>query len=127
MPNLDAKSDLPAIEELQSIKFESEKVLRLAKRIGMKKKHHRKRIATLLIVIWVTPGLTRGQSSTPGPMPAPPKLASVIRPKQISPPKDDFAALKLTADQKAKIEQLDQDMKLRLDAVAKDERLTAEQ
>ena len=40
---------------------------------------------------------------------------------------DDFAGLKYTDEQKAKIDQIHQDMKSRMDAVVKDGKLTAEQ
>ena len=93
----------------------------------MKENQRRKPVATVLLFLCVTPGLTRAQSSTPGPMPAPRKGAPVLRPNRASQPADDFAGLKFTNDQKAKIDQIHQDMKSRMDAVAKDEKLTSEQ
>ena len=60
-------------------------------------------------------------------MPAPRKGAPVLRPNRASQPADDFAGLKFTNDQKAEIDQIHQDMKSRMDAVAKDEKLTSEQ
>ena len=95
--------------------------------MGMTKDQHKKRVATVLLSLCVTPGLTRAQSSTPSPMAAPRKGAPVIRPKRDSQPTDTFAGLKFTDDQKAKIDQIHQDMKSRRDAVVKDEKLTAEQ
>jgi hypothetical protein len=49
------------------------------------------------------------------------------QPKGDSQPTDDSAGLKFTVDQKAKIDQIHQDMKSRKDAVVKDEKLTVEQ
>jgi hypothetical protein len=93
----------------------------------MEKNQHTKGIATVLLFLCVTPGLTRAQSSTPSPMPAPPAGAPVIQPMRDSQPTDDFAGLKFIVDQKAKIDQIHQDMKSRKDAVVKDEKLTVEQ
>jgi len=93
----------------------------------MKKNRHTKRVATGLLFLCVMPGLTRAQSSTPGPMPAPPKAARVSRPKRVPSKADDFAGLNLTDDQKAQIDQIHQGMKTRRDAVVKDEKLTADQ
>jgi Spy/CpxP family protein refolding chaperone len=93
----------------------------------MKKNRHTKRLAAGLLFLSVMPGLTRAQSSTPTPMPAPPKAARVSRPKRAPSKADDFAGLTLTDDQKAKIDQVHQNMKTRRDAVVKDERLTADQ
>jgi Spy/CpxP family protein refolding chaperone len=95
--------------------------------MGMKKNRHTRRVATGLLFLCVMPGLTRAQSSTPSPMPAPPKAARVSRPKRVPSKADDFAGLNLTDDQKAKIEQVHQSMKRRRDAMVKDEKLTADQ
>lgn len=48
-------------------------------------------------------------------------------PKKATRPTDDFAGLNFTDDQKAKIEQVHKNTKARLDAVAKDEKLTPDQ
>jgi Spy/CpxP family protein refolding chaperone len=93
--------------------------------MGMKKDRHTKRLAAGLLFLCVMPGLTRAQNSTP--MPAPPKAARVSRPKGVPTKADDFAGLNLTDDQKAKIDQVHQNMKTRRDAVVKDEKLTADQ
>src|ERR1700674_3918610 len=95
--------------------------------MAMKKNRHRKRVSTGLLFLCVMPGLTRAQSSTPSPMPVPPKAARVSRPKRVPTKADDFAGLNLTDDQKAKIDQVHQSMKTRRDAVVKDEKLTADQ
>jgi len=67
--------------------------------MGMKKNRHMKRVATGLLFLCVMPGLTRAQSSTPSPMPAPPKAAHVSRPKRVPSKAHDFAGLKFTDDQ----------------------------
>jgi Spy/CpxP family protein refolding chaperone len=71
--------------------------------------------------------LTRAQSSPPSPAPTPRNTPPAVRPKKNAPPPDDFAGLQYTDEQKARIDQIHQDMKSRLDAVVKDEKLTAEQ
>lgn len=53
--------------------------------------------------------------------------APAARPKRGTPPTDDFAGLTFTDDQKAKIDQIHQNMKPRMDAVVKDEKLDAGQ
>jgi hypothetical protein len=93
----------------------------------MKKNRHTKRVATGLLFLCVMPGLTRAQSSTTSPMPAPPIAARVSRPMKVPSKADDFAGLNLTNDQKAQIDQVHQSMKTRRDAVIKDEKLTADQ
>src|SRR6202045_2706840 len=93
----------------------------------MKKNRHTKRLAAGLLFLCVMPGLTRAQSSTPSPMPAPPKAAGVSRTKRVPTKADDFAGLNLTDDQKAKIDQVHRNMKTRRDAVVEDEKLTADQ
>jgi Spy/CpxP family protein refolding chaperone len=75
----------------------------------------------------VAPGLTRAQSSTPGPVQTRRMVSPLARPKSNIGPTDDFAGLKYTDDQQAKIDQIHQNMKLRMDTVVKDEKLTAEQ
>jgi hypothetical protein len=73
------------------------------------------------------PGLTRAQSSPPGPAPTPRKTSPAARPKKNTPPPDDFAGFQYTDEQQARIDQIHQDVKSRRDAVVKDEKLTAEQ
>jgi hypothetical protein len=73
------------------------------------------------------PGVTRAQSSPPAPV-QPPRVASpAARPKSDTGPADVFAGLKYTDDQQAKIDQIHQNMKSRMDAVVKDDRLNADQ
>src|SRR5467141_1879170 len=81
-------------------------------------------VAAGFLFLCAAPGLTRAQSSPP---PTPRKTLPAARPKKDTRPTDDFAALQYTDDQKARIDQIHQDMKSRMDAVPKDEKLTAEQ
>ena len=84
-------------------------------------------VAAGFFFLFAAPGLTRAQSSPPGPgrnrRVAPP----AARPKSDTGPVDDFAGLMYTDDQKTKIDQIHQNMKARIDVVAKDEKLNADQ
>jgi len=95
----------------------------------MNKNRFAKRMAVAVgfFFLCAAPGLTRAQSSPPSPAPAPPKTAPAVRAKKNTPPPDYFAGLEYTDEQKAQIDQIHQDMKTRMDAVAKDQKLTAEQ
>jgi hypothetical protein len=74
------------------------------------------------------PELTRAQSSPPTPVQTPHTAPPAARPKKDTPPPpDDFAGLQYTDEQKARIDQIHKDMKLRVDTVAGNEKLTAEQ
>lgn len=101
----------------------------LKKKVRMNKNRFVKRVAVAAGVIFLcaTPGLTRAQSSPTGSLQTPPMASPVARPKKETRPRDDFAGLKFSEDQKAKINQIHQDMKSRMDAVVKDEKLSAEQ
>ncbi len=72
-------------------------------------------------------GLTRAQSSPPGPAQTRRRPTPVGRPTNDAGPTDDFAGLKYTNDQQAKIDEIHQNMKSRMDAVIKDEKLNADQ
>jgi len=95
----------------------------------MNKNRFAKRVAVAagLFFLCAAPGLTRAQSSPPSPVQPPPKPLPVVRPKKITPPTDDFAGLQYTDEQQATIDQIHQDVKSRIDAVVKNEKLTAEQ
>jgi Spy/CpxP family protein refolding chaperone len=54
-------------------------------------------------------------------------VSAAARPKRDTPPTDYFAGLTLTPDQKAKIDEIRQKTKSRLDAVVKDEKLDGDQ
>jgi len=94
----------------------------------MKKNRIKKQVkvaAGLLFLGWA-PGLARAQDSAPGSAP-PPHLASPeARVKKESHPPDDFAGLTYTDEQKAKIDQIRQTTRQRMDVVKKDEKLTPE-
>ncbi len=84
-------------------------------------------VAAGLLFLCVAPGLTRPQSSPPSPAPTPHKAPPVARPKKDTPPPGYSAGLQYTDEQKARIDQIHQDMKSRMDAAATNEKLTAEQ
>jgi Spy/CpxP family protein refolding chaperone len=88
-----------------------------------------KRVAVTvgLFFLSAAPGRTRVQSSPPGTVETPQETSPAAQPKKDTRPADDFAGLKYTDDQKAKIDQIHQDMKSRMDAVVKDEKLSPEQ
>ena len=83
-------------------------------------------IALGFISLGAVPGLTRTQSSPPSPAQNPRVTASARRPKKVTPP-DEFAGLTFTDEQKAKMDQIHQNMQPSMDAVVKDEKSTAEQ
>jgi hypothetical protein len=95
----------------------------------MNKNRFAKRLAVAggFLFLCGAPGLTRAQSSPPSPAPTPYKPLPAARPKKVTPLTDDFAGLQYTDDQKARIDQIHQDMRTRMDAVVKDEKLTVEQ
>jgi Spy/CpxP family protein refolding chaperone len=84
-------------------------------------------IAAGFFLLCATPGLTRAQSSPPSPVPSSHKVSPAARPKEDASQTDDFAGLKLTVEQKAKIEEIRQTMRSRMDAVVKDEKLDSYQ
>lgn len=118
--------DIPAVEDLYS---RMKKNASLKKGMRMNKNRFAKRIAVAagFFFLCAAPGLTRVQSSPPGPVQTPHMPSPAARPKRDTRPTDDFAGLNYTDDQKAKINQIHQDMKSRMDTVVKDEKLTAEQ
>jgi Spy/CpxP family protein refolding chaperone len=73
------------------------------------------------------PGLNCAQSSPAGPVLTPHKISPATGPKRSASETDDFAELKLTHEQKAKIDEIRQNMKSRIDVVVKDEKLNADQ
>jgi Spy/CpxP family protein refolding chaperone len=83
-------------------------------------------VAAGFLFLGCAPGLACAQNSVSGSAP-PPYLASPeARPKKQSQPPDDFAGLTYTDEQKAKIDQIRQDTKQRMDVVKKDEKLAPE-
>jgi murein tripeptide amidase MpaA len=101
----------------------------LEKWVRMNKNRFAKRlaVATGFFFLFAAPGLTRAQSNTPGPVQTPRRASPAARPTSDAGPVDDFAGLKYTDDQQAKIDQIHQNIKSRMDAVVKDERLNADQ
>ena len=95
----------------------------------MSKNRFAKRVAVAagFFFLCAAPGLTRAQSSPPSPAPTPHKAPPAARPKKDSPPPDYFAGFEYTDEQKARIDQIHQDVKSRMDAAATNEKLTAEQ
>jgi Spy/CpxP family protein refolding chaperone len=67
----------------------------------------------------LAPGLSRAQFSQPGRVQGPPT-------REAHPP-DYFSGLKFTPEQKAQIDEVHQNMKLRMDTVAKSQQMTPEQ
>ncbi len=84
-------------------------------------------VAAGFLFLGAASGLTRAQSSPPSPAPTPPKTLHAAPPKKDTRPTDDFAGLQYTDEQKARIDQIHEDMKSRMDTTAKDEKLSTEQ
>jgi Spy/CpxP family protein refolding chaperone len=101
----------------------------LKKRVRMNKNQFAKRLAVAagFFFLCAAPGLTRAQSSTPRPDQTPHRASPVARPTSDTGPTDDFAGLKYTDEQQAKIDKIHQNMKSRMDVVVKDDKLIAEQ
>jgi Spy/CpxP family protein refolding chaperone len=79
-------------------------------------------IFTVIALILLHPGFTTGQALAPGP-----SGTHSVKHTAPSNPQNDFAGLTFTDEQKAKIAQIQGDMKPRMDTVAKDKNLTPEQ
>jgi len=101
----------------------------LKKWVRMNKNRFAKRVAFTagFFFLCAAPGLTRAQSSPPRPVQIPRRLSPVARPARDTGPVDDFAGLKYTDEQQAKIDQIHQNIKSRIDAVEKDDKLNADQ
>jgi len=84
-------------------------------------------LAAGLILLCAAPGLIGAQAASPSPAQAPNMAAQAPQAKKDSPPPDDFAGLTYTDEQKAEIEKIRQDTLKRKEAVAKDEKLSADQ
>ena len=84
-------------------------------------------VAAGFFFLCAAPGLTRAQTSPPTQAPIPRKTLPTVRPKKDTRPTDDFAGLQYTDEQKARIDQIHEDMKSRMDTTAKDEKLSTEQ
>jgi hypothetical protein len=97
--------------------------------VRMNKNRFAKRLAVAAGFLFLcgSPRLTRAQSSPPGSVRTPQMTSPAARSKSSTGPADDFAGLKYTDDQQAKIDQIHQNAKSRMDAVVKDDRLNADQ
>ena len=80
-----------------------------------------------LFFLFALPVLIRAQGSPPPPTQVPSKTSPAARAKEKPAPTDIFAGLQYTEDQKAKISKIHQDMKSRMDAVIKDDKLSPDQ
>lgn len=80
-----------------------------------------------LFFLFTLPALTRSQSSPPAPTQIPYKTSPPPRAKKAPTPTDLFAGLQYTEDQKAQISKIHEDMKSRMDAVIKNDKLNPEQ
>jgi Spy/CpxP family protein refolding chaperone len=84
-------------------------------------------IAAGLLFLSVVPGLAGAQSVPAASAPTQQMTPPVPRPQKLAEPMDDFAGLKFTDDQRAKIRQIHQNTKASIDAVVKSDRLSPEQ
>jgi Spy/CpxP family protein refolding chaperone len=75
-------------------------------------------------LLCAAPGLNSAQTSPSGPVPTH-RVSPAAGPKADPGQTDYFAGLKLSDEQQAKIDEIRRDMKVRRDAVVKDERLDA--
>jgi hypothetical protein len=107
----------------------SNSILGLNKELLMKKKRCPKplTVAAGLILLCAAQALTRAQIASPGPAQAPKVASPAAQAKKDSAPLDDFAGLNYTDEQKAEIEKIRLDTGKRREAVAKDEKLSADQ
>ena len=79
-----------------------------------------------LFFLCAVPVLTLAQSAPPAPVQTPLNTTRPIRTKKPG-PMDDFAGLNYTDDQKARINQIHEDFKARMDKVVQDDKLSPEQ
>jgi Spy/CpxP family protein refolding chaperone len=84
-------------------------------------------VAAGAFFLCMTPGLIRAQTAPPGPAQAPQMVSPAAPPRKSTPPPDYFAGLTFTDDQKAKIAQIVQNAKMRVDTVNKAEKLSPDQ
>lgn len=80
-----------------------------------------------LFFLFTLPALTRSQSSPPAPTQIPYRTSPPLRAKRAPTPRDLFAGLQYTEDQKAEIRKIHEDIKSRMDAVIKNDKLDPEQ
>lgn len=80
-----------------------------------------------LVFLFSVPALLSAQSSPPPATELPQKTLPPPRAKKAPVPTDIFAGLEYTEDQKAKISKIREDIKSRVDAVTKDDKLSPDQ
>jgi Spy/CpxP family protein refolding chaperone len=76
-------------------------------------------------LLFAAPGLSSAQTSPSGRVPTPHRVSPAAGPKADPNQTDYFAGLKFSDEQQAKIDEIRRDMKVRRDALVKDERLDA--
>jgi Spy/CpxP family protein refolding chaperone len=79
------------------------------------------------IFLCAVPELSRAQSAPPTSVQAPKVTSSGAQAKRDSVPADDFAGLDYSEEQKTEIDQIQRHTKALMDAVVKDDKLTADQ
>jgi hypothetical protein len=84
-------------------------------------------IAAQFFFLCAAPTLARAQSTQPALVQPPHMISPAVRGSRDAGATDDFAGLKYTPEQQAKVDEIHKRMGLRLTAVAKDEKLSAEQ
>src|SRR5437016_10999362 len=104
--------DIPCSKELDS-KIGTNDSLKKGMRMNKNRFAKPVAVAVGFLFLFAVPGLTRAQSSPPTPAPTPRKTLPAARPKKDTHPADDFAGLQYTDEQKARIDQIHQDMKSR--------------
>lgn len=84
-------------------------------------------VATALFFLFAAPALIRAQTSPPAPTQILHETSPAARAKKTPCQTDIVAGLQYTDDQKAQISKIHQDMKSRMDAAVKDDKLSPEQ
>jgi Spy/CpxP family protein refolding chaperone len=99
------------------------------KAVFMKKNQYAKAVVLTgaLFCLGGAPAMAREQSGPPGPAPSSNALPPAAHSNREFPLTDDFAGIKLSRDQRVRIDQIHQDIKSRREAVSKEEKLTADQ
>jgi Spy/CpxP family protein refolding chaperone len=83
-------------------------------------------VAAGFLFLWCAPGLTCAQNGAPAPAATPQVISPGAQLKRGSPPPDDFAGLTYTPEQQAKIDQIHQTAKQRVEVVKNDGKLSPE-
>ena len=84
-------------------------------------------VAAVFMSLCAAPGLTRAETGRTGPAQTDKTASLGAKTRRGSLPADDFAGLSYTEEQKAEIDGIQRDIKLREDAVVKDAQLNADQ